>query len=674
MKVALATSLHLDHGGMSLDARPGDSLPMQAFVPLGLLSLKAYADRALGGGAEITVRELNTLINAGEIPNDDRFYDNLTEVLLSAGDDLVGLMTDADSLHHSVAIAERIKRRSPRTHVCIGGPTTSPMKSRFLERFPAFDSLVVGEGEATFAELLAALRDGRQPAGVAGLSWRDGDTVHDNPHRPLIEDLDHLPLPDFEAYPDTGTAALYLDVGRGCPFVCQFCATAPFWERRFRMKSARRIIAEMRLLRDRYGRDHVNYSHDIFTANRKWTLEFCAAMRAADLGMTWSCSTRTDVIDAEMLEAMAAAGCDEIYYGIEGGSPEIQTRIRKNLDLDRSCEIVRATAAAGIRPVTGFIVGYPFETEATLSGTLERFFEYLAVGGFRAHLFTLAPFHESPMFAEYAATVEAPAEYHDLPLSPGTAAEAAAVIARHRDVFASLFRYASPGIDPALVAATEELSAQLVLLRRLWPALLPHYASPLDWYRRWVAWIEPHNRRRRPGTRLVHQGDARDLLQFLNEELVRLELQGTPLASLLRYESMKQSAAAELPPGELVPSPLAEVSAETVVARACSYVAAPFAHDLRPVLTGGIPVDEAPPSAEPVFVIFAKTGDGALHTLHANPLACRLLELAATPRPLDALVDAALADDLAAEAAQYEACRRIVDEFVGWNLLSKVGA
>ncbi|MBW8302360.1 MAG: cobalamin-dependent protein, partial [Brevundimonas sp.] len=157
MRISLATSLHLDHGAMPPDPDPGQTLPMQSFVPVGLLSLKAYADRALGPKVDIRVEELNTLIAAGGIPNDRDFHDHLASVILGSGADMVGLMTDADSLHHTVLVAERVRARSPRTLICVGGPTTSPMPARFLERFPQFDLLVRGEGEATFAHLLETL-------------------------------------------------------------------------------------------------------------------------------------------------------------------------------------------------------------------------------------------------------------------------------------------------------------------------------------------------------------------------------------------------------------------------------------------------------------------------------------------------------------------------------------
>jgi radical SAM superfamily enzyme YgiQ (UPF0313 family) len=399
MKISLSSSLHLNHGAVTPDMGGGDRMPMLSFVPVGLLSLKAYADQQQVG-ADIRVTELNTLINAGKIANDDEFYEHVVDSILAEGDELVGLMTDADSLHHTLITAERVKRRRPEVKVCLGGPASSPMAARLLETFPFVDYVVRSEGEETFVELIEHLQGKRPAQGILGLSWRHEGKAVENEARHMAGDLDLLPIPDFAAYDMASGAALYLDVGRGCPFKCSFCATAPFWKRQYRMKSIGRIVQEAELIRDTYGRRQINFSHDIFTCNRAWTLQFCDYLIEHPLGVSWTCSTRTDIIDPEVLERMAAAGCVEIYYGIESGSPDIQRTIEKGLDLDWSRKIVETTARVGIRPVTGFILGYPFESYATLGETLKRFFEYLEVGGYRAHLFTLSPFPESPMYRQ----------------------------------------------------------------------------------------------------------------------------------------------------------------------------------------------------------------------------------------------------------------------------------
>ena len=177
-----------------------------------------------------------------------------------------------------------------------------------------------------------------------------------------------------------GGADLYLDVGRGCPFKCTFCSTAPFWKRAFRMKSIGRIIQEMALVRTRYGINHINFSHDLFTGNMRWVERFCDSLAAANLMMTWSCSTRTDRIHANCWRGWPGPDAVEIYYGIDSGSAKNQTEIGKDLDLHQAYNIVRTTRSCGIRPVTGFICGYPMERKEDFEETLRGYFETLRLG------------------------------------------------------------------------------------------------------------------------------------------------------------------------------------------------------------------------------------------------------------------------------------------------------
>jgi radical SAM superfamily enzyme YgiQ (UPF0313 family) len=295
------------------------------FVPTGLLSLKAFADRA-GLDCTIAVTEVNRLVNGGLAPDAEDFHSRLARAICTDDTEFVGLMTDADSLHHSVAIATEIKSAFPRTQVCLGGPAATPLAAKLLSRFECIDFVVRGEGEETLVELLRCLGMNAQLFDIKGLTLRHDGKVVATPDRPVLPTLDSLPVPAFEAYDMAGGAALYLDVGRGCPFKCTFCSTAPFWKRAFRMKSIGRIIQEMALVRDRYGINHINFSHDLFTGNMRWVERFCEDLAAANLMMTWSCSTRTDLIDGKLLERMAGAGCVEIYYGIDSGSQESRPR------------------------------------------------------------------------------------------------------------------------------------------------------------------------------------------------------------------------------------------------------------------------------------------------------------------------------------------------------------
>lgn len=650
MRISLSSSLHLNHGNMRPDVGGGDPIPMMSFVPVGLLSLKAYADQ-LGLGADIRVTEVNGLINAGKIPNDDEFYEHLVDTILAADDDLVGLMTDADSLHHTVILAQRVKSRRPDVKVCLGGPASSPMSSLLLETFPFIDYVVRSEGEETFGELIEHLQ-GRKGAGeILGLTWRDGGRAVENAPRSLEGDLDRLPIPAFDAYDMMSGAPLYLDVGRGCPFKCAFCATAPFWKRQYRMKSIERIVQEAVLIRDVYKRNQVNFSHDIFTCDRAWTLEFCDYLIRNPIHMQWTCSTRTDIIDPEVLERMAQAGCVEIYYGIETGSQELQKTIDKELDLDWSRQIVQKTAEVGIRPVTGFILGYPFETRKTLSDTLRRFFEYLEVGGYRAHLFTLSPFPESPMYRKFGVPhLDRPAEYYDLPLTPQAAAAGESLKKTHLDIFASTYRYKTPDLPARLVDASEEVSARVSMLRSLWPHLLKHYESPLDFYERWVDWIEAYNDQRRPGVFFRHQAEADDMLEFVTLEMARLGIESGALADLVRYEKMKLDGRYLSGPKNVGIPMVEAIGPDSYVQQNTGLLVSEFEHDIHALLAHR-PVDEAR-AGDRRWVVVYKTSDDQLTTLQVGDRTRQLLERVKEPvcvRSLGGSVDdSQLAGDLLA--------------------------
>lgn len=635
MKISLTSSLHLNHGGMTPDMGGGTPFPMLAFVPVGLLSLKAYADQ-FNLGADIRVNEINGLINAGKIPNDDEFYEHIVDTILKDDDEFIGLMTDADSLHHTVILADRVKARRRDVKVCLGGPASSPMATQLLDKFPSIDYIVRGEGEETFVELIQHLQGQRKASDILGLTWRDGEKAVENAGRHQEDDLDRIPIPDFEAYDMWAGAPLYLDVGRGCPFKCAFCATAPFWKRQYRMKSIERIVQEALLVRDVYKRNQVNFSHDIFTCDRSWTLEFCDYLIKNPLHMQWTCSTRTDIIDDEVLEKLAQAGCVEIYYGIETGSQELQHTIDKGLDLEWSKHIVQKTAEVGIRPVTGFILGYPYETRKTLSDTLSRFFQYLEVGGYRAHLFTLSPFPESPMYRKFGAPyVDRPAEYYDLPLTPKALEPGLELKKNHLDIFASTYRYKTPELEARLIDASEEVSARMSMLRSLWPHLIPHYESPLDFYERWVDWIEAYNDQRRPGTLFRHQADADDLLEFVTLEMERLGIRDGALVDLVRYEKMKLDGRYLSGPKN-VGVPMAEVGPHSVIQQNTGFMVSEFDHDIQALLARRSP-DEARVTDRRWVVVY-KTADDQLTTLQVGERTKHLIERAGEPVQVQSLL------------------------------------
>lgn len=335
---------------------------------LGLLSLVAVARR---GGAEAEVFDPKLALVRGTLQWGASLYEDAARLILDRRPDVVGFTALGCNFHCVVQIATAIHRRRPTLPLLLGGPHASILHRVILERLSCFVAIARHEAEATLLPLLAALGSERL-ADVPGVSWRrNNGQVVCNRGTPRIEDLDTLPVPAFDRLGLEGRrlSSIRVEAGRGCPFSCTFCSTASFFGRSYRLKSSGRIVAEMDLLAERHGFRNFKLNHDLFTVNRRKVLDFCTAV--SPRRYLWACSARVDCVDAELLEAMQAAGCRSIYFGIETGSSSLQQSSRKRLDLDLVEPILACTKRLEIATTTSFIIGYPDETEADRAQTID---------------------------------------------------------------------------------------------------------------------------------------------------------------------------------------------------------------------------------------------------------------------------------------------------------------
>lgn len=235
------------------------------------------------------------------------------------------------------------------------------------------------------------------------------------------------------------------------------------------------------------------------------------------------------------------------------------------------------------------------------------------------------------MYAE-GHKIDRRAAYFEAPLTKATTEYGEQLRSAHPDVFTSLFRFDTPKVPPGLVDGTEEIASRIVMLKSLWPRLLEHYETPLDWYQRWIGWIEDYNAKHRPATALPFHGEIEDMITFIGEELVRLDLADSPLAALLQYERDKVQASRELtnyPGRELrVEARLdEELTPDTVLTRGCAYLIRPMAYELSSLLTGSESHRVSNRS-----VVMAKLEGEDLTTLQVGERTARILTRVSRPR------------------------------------------
>jgi anaerobic magnesium-protoporphyrin IX monomethyl ester cyclase len=303
---------------------------------------------------------------------------NLARYLLRGGwqPKHIGITATSHTIATALAMATACKEALPTCAVTLGGvhPTILPEESLACN---AVDFVVRSEGEFTYLELVT----GRNMEGIEGLSFkRDGCQIH-NPPRPAIAELDQLPFPAFHLmpvhkyHPSLGTyrelPAMGVIGSRGCPFNCTYCASPAFWGRTVRFRSARSIVDEIALLVKSYGVREIQLLDDTFTVSQKRFREFCELLLEADFRITWSCNSRVDSADDDLLKLMKAAGCHSILYGIESADEEMLARVKKRTSLDQARTAIALTKKNGITCRTSFIFGNPGETWETIEKTVQ---------------------------------------------------------------------------------------------------------------------------------------------------------------------------------------------------------------------------------------------------------------------------------------------------------------
>jgi radical SAM superfamily enzyme YgiQ (UPF0313 family) len=211
---------------------------------------------------------------------------------------------------------------------------------------------------------------------LRGLVWRDGDEIVVNPPRPFIADLDDLPLPRHELLPYehyraplVGGPYTFVVTSRGCPAGCRFCIKHVSYGRSVRYRSPENVLDEIEQLVG-LGITKVHMYADLFTINRDHVLGICEGLHERGLEIRWTCNSRVDFVDPELLQAMAQAGCWMISWGIESAEPAMLQRMHKGITPEQVRQALAWSKAAGIMNWGYFIIGLPGETEASIRKTI----------------------------------------------------------------------------------------------------------------------------------------------------------------------------------------------------------------------------------------------------------------------------------------------------------------
>jgi len=335
--------------------------------------------------------------------------------------DLIGVSLMTNTYYQAQELTEAIKAAGIKTPVVWGGvhPTVSP------EGCIEFADIVcVGEGEWPMVDLADALQSGRDYTNIKNLWVKHNGKVIKNEIRPLFDNLDELPAPDYQIEQDhyvvrkneivpakpsnmRGTLVRYrLLTTRGCPYNCAFCCNSS-WLRIYRGKgkwvrqrSVANVISELEQIKQRFATvNSVGIVDDTFFIRDESEFEEFAALYSRRIGWPFDAYTHPATLTQRKMEILHECGCALVKMGIQSGCEHTNYNIfNRRVPNERVVEAMRTLDRfPNLQKEYHYIVSNPFESDENLAETVHFAAEHHR-GSFRVVIFPLALFPGSELY------------------------------------------------------------------------------------------------------------------------------------------------------------------------------------------------------------------------------------------------------------------------------------
>jgi len=331
-------------------------------VPVPFLHLAAYLQKHTD--YEVVIRDCRA---------EKLSWEDVPKVIKGEGPQVVcltGFTPECYSVYRGAFIAKTIL---PKVKTITGGQHFTWTPEQSLRECSCLDYIVRREGEASLLELLRAIEDGKDKdkdatfmEKIKGIAFLNNGTYVQTPDRPLIEDIDSLPLPAYHLVNMDLYRVNYLRYergvfvfgSRGCTGNCEFCTTPRHWGR-WRPKSAKLVADEVELLVKKYHKDSIWFIDDCFNISRERDIVFCEEIIKRKIKVEFWMETRTDqwVRDKDLIPLWKRAGLKAILTGIEFSSDGKLKEYKKGTTVDVNTQACRITKKAGLTLQTCFMYG-----------------------------------------------------------------------------------------------------------------------------------------------------------------------------------------------------------------------------------------------------------------------------------------------------------------------------
>ena len=341
-------------------------------VPLGIANLAACLREA---GCDIKIIDLR-------YESEQKLFREINTKDYS----IVGIYSASNIVQAVCDFAKKIRQLSPNSFLIVGGPHPTLHPELFLKA--GFDIILKGESEKTIVDLYGKIklignkRNSKyysQLSEVKGIIWRHpSGSIVTNAPQPFIEDLDSLPFPAYDLFPEIQESFkinytwtnlqpfTHVLTSRGCPYNCTFCQPILYhmFGRKIRRMSAERVFELLSFLKDEYRIREVFFEDDLLfhPSWKKWMFNICDHINENKLDIRWWGQTRANTSTREMLVKAKSAGCYMVMCGCESGSQKVLDYYHKQIKVKETEDLFRICREIGMMTIAEIIFGAPIET------------------------------------------------------------------------------------------------------------------------------------------------------------------------------------------------------------------------------------------------------------------------------------------------------------------------
>jgi len=304
------------------------------------------------------------------------YFETLVDEIVESNPDIVAFSVVSDDYGWARKVAQAVKSRM-QVPIVFGGihPTCLPEKV-IME--PFVDYVCVGEGEEALLELCDALQFGKRTDAIQNIWTKNDGKIIRTPLRPLISNLDALPLNDkdlfYGTYRGFVDSIYYIMTGRGCPYNCSYCYSG-YIKKIYagkglflRRRSVESVLDELRIAKNKYHMKRILFVDDVFTIDMKWLRAFLERYRR-EINLPFGCLLFPDLGDRkrELVSLLESSGCVAVGMGVQSVCRQQRDKILLRPGTNEEIEdIIREFKKTKIFLYADMILGIPLQTQEEL--------------------------------------------------------------------------------------------------------------------------------------------------------------------------------------------------------------------------------------------------------------------------------------------------------------------